>query len=421
MNNNLKKYFFMSGFLLFASSCAFSTQKQNSNQRFTIKQLEIANNLAKKNSKAPLLKRTIEYHNSYYLAVHNNLENLLNITSSNLKNKNLDKTRKSAIKYLNSDADLMDEVKKYSASLDNINDDEVITRFASNRTPLILRKAAKLLENDDYFNAIIAGKFPDNFKFSWNSLTFLSGVENFDDKGTIAVSALAASIIYLLDENELKKNLYNHSSVIYNERVTELLTQNPKLLAKLQKDYHLFSGDKNIISKIYEGYEFGGDKDLKRINNPKFVPLDCATGIDYLLGIKKDQFFTYHLASYHNEFFKQNAAYWKFNDWKVREQIAKKLKPIKPKSLNQLKPGNIIAWRDLNDKTSLIDPKGYVGNAGHIGIILGFDGDDLYYISWTRDLESKNKSGMGIDALSISRAEKSRLNNKLAIFAFEVK
>ena len=421
MNNNLRKYFFMSSFLLFASSCTTSTKNQNNHPRFTTKQLEIADKLVKKNSKASILKKVLTHHNSYYKAVHDDLENLLNTVSLNLKNKNLKEAKKSAIKHLNNDADLMDEIKKYATSLNNINDDEMITRFGYNRTSLILRKAAELLENDNYFDAILAGKFPNNFKFSWESLTFLSGVENFDDKGTIAISALAASIIYLFDDNELKKNLYNHSSIIYNESATELLAQNPELLAKLQKNYYLFSKDKNIISKIYEGYEFGGDKDLEKINNPKFVPFDCATGIDYLLGIKQDQFYTYHLASYHNEFFKQNAVYWKSNDWKTKEQIAKTLKPIKPKSLSHLKPGNIISWRDLNDKTSLIDPKGYVGNSGHIGIVIGFDGDDLYYISWARDLETKNKSGIGIDALSISKAESSSLNNKLAIFNFEAK
>jgi len=421
MDNNLKKYFFMTSFLLFSSSCVSSTNNQQNHQRFTVKQLEIANNLVKKSSKIPFLKKTLEHHNFYYQAVHDDLKDLLKIASSNLKNKNLEEVRKSTIKYLKSDADLMDEVKKYADSLDNINDDEMITRFSSNRTPLILRKAVELLEDDYYFKTIVSGNFPKNFKFSWNSLTFLSGVENFDDKGTVAISALAASIIYLLDESELRKNLYNHSSIIYNESATEILAQNPELLTKLQKNYHLLSGDKNIISKIYEGYEFGGNKDLKEINNPKFVPFDCATGIGYLLGIKQNQFFTYHLASYYNEFFKENAVYWKFNDWKIKEQIAKKLKPIKTNSLSELKPGNIIAWRDLNNEISLIDPKGYIGSAGHIGVVLGFDGDDLYYISWTRNLESKNKSGIGVDALSISKAEKSRLNNKLAIFAFEIK
>jgi hypothetical protein len=393
-------------------------KSDNKTQKPAEKQVKIAGDLIKASSNNLMLKKILDYHDFYYSGLHQDLDDLLAITSANLKNRDLENARNLAIKNMNNDADLMDEVKEYVINIDNSDENGSLIRFSYNRTPFILRKAAEFLADNNYFNSIVSGIYPN--KFHWNALTFLGGIDNFDEKGTVAISALTASLVYLLDNHEMLKNLYNHHSVIYSESITAALEKNPQLLAKIQKNYHLFSADDNLVSKVYEAYEFGGDKDLKVMNNHKYVPLDCSSGIGRLLDMPKQKpFSTYHLASYYDEFFGENSAYWKFNDWQVRSEIMQKLIPLKFNELSSLEPGTIIVFRDLENEKSLEDPQGYVGNGGHVAVVLGVDGDDLYYLSWERNLEYENKSGLGVDLISILEKEQEIAHSKLAIFTYK--
>lgn len=427
-----KNLYFLIFILFFTSSCQSlqdslktnnddspNTINNSSEPKATIEQVKVAHNLIKIYGNDIMLKRILYYHNLYYLGLHQDLDDLLATTADNLKNHNLKDARKRAIKNMEKDADLMDEIKQYVASISNDDNNNSLIRFSYNRTPLILRTASKLLSNDNYFNAIVSGQYFN--KFDWHELTFLGGIDNIDEKGTITISALTASLIYLLDDEELSKNLHNHGAIIYNESITDTLAQNPKLLTKIQKNYHLFSANGNVVSKVYEAYEFGGNKDLKPINNPNYVPFDCSTGISHLVNITKNQFSTNHLSSYYDEFFEQNSTYWKFSDWKKRREIIENLTPVKFSGLATIRPGTILVMRNLTNQKSLLDPEGYVGSAGHVAVVLGANGDDLYYISWERDLEAENKSGLGIDVLSIAKTEQKVAAGKMALFGYELK
>jgi len=400
--------------VLFIFSCVSSPDTR----RFSTKELQIAESLIEANGQKLMIKKIVNYHDRYYSAVKSDLLDLHLAVISNLKNRDLTKARKLAQKNMRSDAALMDKVKAYAAKLENPNEDNSIIRFSFNRSPFILQKAASLLADDAYFNSIISGKIFDDFK--WEKITFMGGVDNYDAKGTVAISALTASLIYLLDDAQLVKNLDNHHAIIYNESLGSILKDNPKLLAKLQKNYHLFLNN-DIIAKIYEGYEFGGDKDLQTISNPQFVPYDCSTSIAMLLSIKQNQFATPHMASYYDEFFKENSVYWKFSDWKIRDEIIKKLQPIKFTEFSKIKPGTILIWRNLKTPKSLTDPRNYVGSEGHAAIALGISGDDFYYISFERNLEDANKSGVGIDIMSVKETSDLVTNGKLAFFTFVAK
>lgn len=388
-------------------------------KQFDLKHFEIATALVAANINQQLLGKVVALHDDYYQAVHCDLKDLLALILKMSQNRDVRAVKKEAISRMKSDAALMNEVKKYVAALDDCDHLNSFVRFAYNKTPLILNLAIQELENDEYFNAIIAGKIP--VRFNWGALTLMGGVEGYESKGSSAISVLAASLFYMLDREDLQRVVKNKSSILYNESITEVLKNNPELLQKMRRDYYLFSAENDVVSKIYEAYEFGGDKDLTKIHDAKFRPFDCSTGIARLLGISQDQFSTYHLASYYNEFFQENSVYWAAHDWPIRDKIVKNLQPIKFEGFDKLKAGDIISWRNLDDKKFLTDPKGYVGKAGHIGVVIGESAGEVYYFSWMRNLEDENKSGLGVDVINIANSSAKAADNKIAVSLFRVK
>lgn len=421
MRQNVK-YFLLFVILTIASCSSFQKKKNDQTplsyspraQTATIEHAKVFNNLVQKNSRDPLVKRMLNYQKNYYSDMHKDLDDLLLKTSANLKSRDLKEARKMAIKHLINDAKLMDEVKDYAVSIDNENENNAYIRFGHNRAPFILRSAAQFLENDDYFAAIVSGKYYD--QFDWKQPTFLGGIKNIDDKGTVAISALTASMLYLLDDKTREENLSNHSSIIYNESISETLAENPELLKKVEENYHLYLPSNQLLFKVYEGYEFGGNKDLPQ--KDKYLPLDCSTGISMILGFNETPFFTGHLASYYDEFFEENSSYWRASDWEVRRKIIKNLKPFKAEHLTKLKPGSIIVTRSLKSAKALKNPNGYLGSGGHIAVVVGVKGNDLYTISWARNLEYENKIGLGIDVININKTQGDIKNGKLILFGY---
>ncbi len=418
--NMLKKILllllFLSCVILFYLKMSDTSPRKNFKQ-FDVKHFETAKSLLAAHINNPIVKKTAKIHDEYYQNVQRDLEDLVAMVAKILQGRDVQSVRKDAIARMKNDAALMDEVKKYITALDDFDHLNSFVRFGYNKTPLILNLAVSKLEDDEYFNMILAGKIPG--RFAWNSLTLMGGVEGLDDKASSQISAVAASLFYLLDKKDFASVRENKSSILYNESIAEVLKDNAELLQKIRNNYYLAQGD--IISKVYEAYEFGGDKDLPRLYDAKFLPLDCSSGIAYLLGITQDQFSTYHLASYYNEFFQENSVYWTSHDWPIRDKIVKNLQPIKFSGFDKLQAGDIVAWRSLENPKSLTDPKGYVGKGGHIGVVIGEMDGEVYYFSWMRDLEDENKSGFGVDVINIARSGARAADGKIAVSLFRAK
>jgi len=388
-------------------------------KKFNLKDVEIANSLISENISHSLVEKSVLIHNEYYLDVKNDLENLVKLVSKSLQKKNAQEARDKAILRMKVDASLMKEVQNYVLGLDNFNHNNSFVRFGFNKTAVILNDAVEELQSDEYFSFILRGEIPYNF--AWDQITMMGGVENSDEKAGSAISALAATLFYLLEGEDLENAIKNNSSILYNESITEVLKDNSELLEKIRQNYYLFLPENNIIAKVYEAYEFGGDVNLERKFNAKHLPLDCSSGIAGMVNIKQNKFSTYHLASYYNEFFKENSVYWSSYDWKIRDEIIKNLQPVKFDGYENLKAGDILAWRNLDNEKSLKDPEGYVGRAGHIGIVIGQHDGKIYYFSWMRNLDEEDKSGFGIDVVNISSSKKRIEEGKLMVFVFRGK
>jgi len=412
--------------LFFVSITILSYLEMSNNQsliqhakKFDQNHLKIAHELISANKGNSMLKKALDFHNSYYRDVENDVKGLSKFVAQYLQKNDPQKIRQEAVNRMKNDAELMNEVKAYVSGLEEVDYNDSYVRFAHNKTPLILNEAIKNLQNDHYFNSIVLGEIPHDFK--WDELTMMGGVEGLDEKGASAISTFAASLFYMLPKDDLHDLVKNKTAIIYNESIAVVLKNNQELLQKLRQNYYLFSLENDAVAKVYEAYEFGGDNDLNALYNPKNLPLDCSSGVATLLGIKKNKFSTYHLASYYNEFFKENSVYWKSHDWPIREEMLKNLKPVKFSNYNQLKAGDIIAWRSLENEKSLKNPKSYVGKGGHIGVVIGQKDGEVYYLSWMRNLEEENKSGFGIDVINIKESEKKIYDYKIAVFSFEEK
>ncbi len=388
-------------------------------KKFNLKDVEIANNLIAENISHSLVEKSVIIHNQYYLDVKNDLENLVKLVSKSLQKKNVQEAREKAILRMKNDAALMQEVQTYVLSLDNFNHNNSFVRFAFNKTPVIITDAIEELQSDKYFSFILRGELPYNF--AWNELTMIGGVEDSDEKGGSAISSLAATLFYLLEGDDLQNAVKNSSSILYNESIAVVLKDNAELLQKIRQNYYLFMPENDVVSKVYEAYEFGGDVNLERKFNAKHLPLDCSSGIAGIVNIKENKFSTYHLASYYNEFFKENSVYWTAYDWQIRDEIVKNLQPIKFDGYEGIKAGDILAWRNLNNEKSLKDPGGYVGRAGHIGVVIGQYDGKIYYFSWMRNLDEEDKSGFGVDVVNVSSSSKKIKEGKLMVFVFRNK
>lgn len=414
-----KQIFIINIFFILTSCITMPQSSKSINQKkFSQVNLQIAEKLIAQNSQQTLVKKAVLIHNNYYSEVKNNLENLHKLVVQVLAQKNHKDARNAAIKRMQTDAKLMQEVQDYIKSHE-IDHNNSLIRFGYNKTAVILNLAIKELQNDQFFNNLVKGEMP--YKFAWNSLTMMGGVKNYDEKGSAAISILAAALLYLLPQDEMLKAVKNNSAIVYNESITQALANNAELLQKIRQNYYLFTAQNDVVSKIYEAYEFGGDVNLAKIYDAKFLPLDCSSGISSMLDITQHKFSTYHLASYYNEFFKENSVYWNIYDWQIRDEIIAKLQPIKFDSYKNIKAGDIISWRSLNDEKSLKDPKGYVGDSGHIGVVIGEDDGKIYYFSWMRNLDERRKSGFGVDVIDVKSANEKIADYKLAVSLFRQK
>lgn len=388
-------------------------------KKFNANHVQIARKLIAENINHELVKKSVKIHDEYYLDVKNDLENLVKLVAKSLAKRDAKQAREIAVQRMKNDAALMQEVQKYVLSLDGFNHNNAFVRFAFNKTPIILSDAVDELQRDEYFAFILRGEIPYNF--AWNELTMIGGVENSDEKGGSAISSLAASLFYLLEGEDLQNAVRSSSSILYNESIKNVLKDNSELLQKIRQNYYLFTPENDVVSKVYEAYEFGGDVNLDRIYNAKYLPLDCSSGIAGMVNIKENKFSTYHLASYYNEFFKENSVYWTAYDWQIRDEIIKNLQPIKFENYDKVQAGDILAWRNLDNEKSLKEPSGYVGRAGHIGVVIGKNDGKIYYFSWLRNLDEADKSGFGVDVVNVESSSKRIAEGKLMVFVFRGK
>jgi hypothetical protein len=385
-----------------------------------LNQLSEINLLLKKNQNNQFLQKAIDLHNRYYSAVKKDLEDLVKVITKKNFTKNSDRARKLAINNMKSDLSLISEVKNYLKKTNFDDEDNRFVRFAFNKTDLILQKSIEKIIDEKFFFDVISGDFLT--KINWQNITFFSQQKNQSDqyfKGGFDISIISCCLFYLLDDESLESATRSKNSLIYQEKITEILAKNPNLAKKIRSNYHLFIKKDDALAKIYEAYEFGGDKDLENFYQAKFLPLDCSTAIAKLLNIKKNQFSTYHLASYYHEYFSQGSVYWSAEDQKIKKELIKKITPKRILNLNLLKPSEIIAWRAIDKKQNINNPQGYLGKSGHIGVVLGVKNGFIYYLSWLRDLEDEEKCGVGVDIIEIKKIDQEIKNGEKIFFLFK--
>lgn len=161
---------------------------------------------------------------------------------------------------------------------------------------------------------------------------------------------------------------------------------------------------------VHNGYSFGDSINSENFNDKNFpiYPHDCAGYVNYLLGsLNKDMFTNKYDIMWTSDIHNLNHFLLKegFVSYDaIREKLpaygsfAKTVSAVPLKTIGDIKEGDILTFREFSTDKRQDNSNGI---SGHVGIVLGTDGNDkIYIISYSRHYEKLNTGGALISAVS---------------------